>query len=56
MTSQPNMRPMIAELLAVEEGMSDWEIDFCEGLDKWEYDFTPRQVAALERMWNKHLG
>jgi len=56
MTIQRNMRPMIAELLDIEEGMSDWEIDFIESLDKWNYDFTPKQVAVLERIWNKHLG
>ena len=47
---------MLKELLDVEEGLTDWEINFIESLERWEGNFTPAQAAALEKAWNKHFN
>lgn len=50
------MRKMLDELLEVEEGLSPWEINFLDSLNGWASDFTPKQAATLEKIWDRVLG
>jgi hypothetical protein len=50
---------MLQELLDLDSGLTDWELDFLDGprgLTKWQGDFTPKQFNCLEKIWNRLLG
>ena len=47
---------MLSELLELEEGLSNWEVDFLESLSLWKGDFTFPQADKLEKIWTKLLG
>jgi hypothetical protein len=53
---QESLRCELEDLLGLESGLTDWEVEFIESLSRWEGDFTDRQAAALERTWNKYFG
>ena len=52
---------MMHELLELEEGLTDWEIDFLESLcnqgwrnpDKWY--FTDKQIDKFEQIYNRRM-
>lgn len=39
-----NYRDMVQELLDVESGLTDWEIDFLDSLHAWQGDYRPKQT------------
>lgn len=41
------------ELLNVERGLSESEIDFLDNLNQWEGSFTDRQEAWLIKIYNR---
>lgn len=43
-------KEMLEELLDIEEGLTEWEVDFLESLANWEGSFTVKQVGKLEKM------
>lgn len=53
---------MLEELLAVEEGLTAWEMDFLDSLNgqaehsKQRLFLTEKQYDCLDRIWNKVLG
>ena len=47
---------MLQELLDLDEGMTNKEMDFLDSLCEWEGDFTDNQFAWLESIWNRLLG
>ena len=50
------VRDMLKELLDLERGLSDWEINFIESVNEWEGNFTQRQSETIVRIWGKLLG
>lgn len=42
---------MIQELLELEEGLSDWEVQFIESLDNQSSPCTERQAEKLYEIW-----
>jgi hypothetical protein len=55
-TDMPTLRSMLGELLDVESGLSDKEIDFLDSLNNWQGDFTQRQVDWLQKIYWRVLG
>ncbi len=47
------------DLLALEEGLSDWEIGFIDSInDRLERGdvLTERQTSKLHEIWDRHCG
>ena len=57
MPSEPmdNYREMVSELLDLDRGLTDWEINFLDHLHDWQGDFTPKQIETLERIYDKRI-
>jgi hypothetical protein len=59
----PNYRDMLQELLDLDEGLTDWELNFCERLFRlplpwplyWHDEFTVKQAARLEQIYDKRM-
>lgn len=50
------LEAMLEELLALEEGLTEWEANFVESLSREGGDFTPAQAAKLEEIWNRRIS
>ena len=47
-------RAMVGELLDLESGLTNWEIDFLDSLHDWEADeYTLKQIACLQKIYDK---
>lgn len=47
---------MLEALLEVDDGMTDWEVDFVESLShQKDRDLSKKQKDCLERIYNEHL-
>ena len=46
-------RKMVSELLDLESGLSDREIEFLENLNRWTSDFREKQIDWLYKIWNR---
>ena len=46
---------MLDELLDIEQGLTQWELDFIDNLDnKWRrLDLTQKQTATLRKIYEK---
>jgi len=49
------LRGMLKELLEVEEGLLDSEIDFIESLNNWDGTFTVGQAEYLEKIYKRRM-
>jgi hypothetical protein len=47
------LRGMLSELLALESGLSNWEIEFLDSLNEWTGCFTEKQAEKLSTIY-KH--
>ena len=47
------LRGMAEELLQVESGLKQREIDFLEGLDDWEGNLTVKQGEWIESIYKR---
>jgi len=52
---EAELRKMLNELLALEAGLTEWEVAFIEDLSHRKAAFTEKQGAKLETVWNKHF-
>ena len=50
---QKSAREFLAELLEIDEGLTSWEVDFIESLSNWENDFTPKQIATINKIYDR---
>ena len=48
-----NFRDMLEELLAVEHGLTNKEIDFLDSLNDWEGCFTVPQSNWLKKIYER---
>lgn len=53
---QKNLRSILAELLKVESGLTEWEIEFLDSLNSRDGDLTERQAAKLVQIYHKLKG
>jgi hypothetical protein len=53
--SETELRKMLKDLLALEAGLTEWEVNFIEDLSHRKAAFTEKQGAKLEAVWNKHF-
>jgi hypothetical protein len=56
-------KSMLDELLALDDGLTDWEVEFVESLSvqrtNWDANGrgpSDRQFETLERIWNERIG
>ena len=48
---------VLEDLLELEEGLSDWEIEFIESLDRLRgFAFSEKQISRLEEIWFEHCS
>jgi hypothetical protein len=47
------MKNMLQELLEVDEGLYDNEIEFLDSLTNWNGNYTEGQAGWLEKIWNR---
>ena len=48
-----NYRDMLEELLAVEHGLTNNQIDFLDSINNWEGCFTVPQAEYLEKIYER---
>ena len=48
-----NYRGMLQELLDLDSGLTDWEVNFLDDLHEWTGDFTPKQAETLQRIYDR---
>ena len=51
-----NHRDMVKELCDATEGLTAWECDFVSNMLDWEGEYSDRQKAKIEAIWDKVLG
>jgi len=47
------LHEILDELLEVEHGLTEWEVDFIEALSKWEACFTMKQAGTLRSIYKR---
>lgn len=52
---QKEWRSMIKELLAVESGLSDWDIEFLDSVNTQNFPITEKQGAMIEKIYRRVL-
>jgi len=50
---QNRAKDHLEDLLAVEAGLTDWEIGFIENLANWEGDFTQKQIGMIYKIYER---
>jgi len=54
--SMHELREKVLELLDVESGLTNWEIDFIDSLQNWSGCFTVGQAKRLEKIHDRIIG
>lgn len=54
-SKMPELRKMLKELLDLDEGLSEWEIEFLDKLNNWSGNFTVPQAERLEKIAEEKL-
>ena len=54
-SGQITTRDRLQELLEIDEGLTQWEVDFIENLSNWASDFTPKQIAMIDKIYERRL-
>jgi len=49
----PGLRDILNELLELDVGLSDFEVDFIESLSHWEGCFTRKQAVTIEKIYKR---
>lgn len=50
---QQALREMVSELCEVEEGLSNWEVDFVDSVSEWSGDYTEKQSATIVKLYER---
>ncbi len=56
MEAQQLCRAEVRDLLQLEEGLSEWEVNFVEDVNKWRREYTPAQMKTIHRIWDRRCG
>jgi hypothetical protein len=54
-SKMPELRKILVELLDLDAGLSQWEIDFLDSLNNWVGKFTENQAERLEKISERLL-
>jgi hypothetical protein len=52
---QKDYRNMVDELLNLDSGLSNKEIDIIDSMNNWYGNFSPEQGDLIEKIWNRHF-
>ena len=52
-SEMPRLRGQLKDLLALEDGLSGWEVKFIEKLSKWEGNFSKNQAKSLDMLYQE---
>ena len=54
--SQEELREKLYEIIDMDhvKELTEWEHRFISDMHEWREDFTERQAACLEKIWNKY--
>jgi hypothetical protein len=57
--TQEELREKLFEIIEYvgasnENALTDWEYNFVNDMHGWDGDFTDRQAACIEKIWNKY--
>jgi len=55
MNQSNTYQQMIDDLLDLEEGLNDWEVEFVDSISQQTYLLTARQRDKLVRVWNERI-
>ena len=56
-SEQTELEEMVSELLDLEKGLSDWEIDFLENIHQnWRGNYTAGQGAKIQKIYDAVIG
>jgi len=55
MRSQADLQEMLLDLLNLDSGLSEWEVNFIDDMSKRADLFTPNMANKIEELWNKHF-
>jgi hypothetical protein len=53
--SEVELRKMLKDLLGLEAGLTEWEVNFIEDLSHRKKAFSKGQAEKIEQVWNKHF-
>lgn len=51
--SEKKDREHLQDLLALEKGLANWEVEFIESLNHWEGEFTDSQREVLYQIYER---
>ena len=55
MTEQNSAKEHLKDLLDLDSGLTEWEVEFIENMSKWKGDFSPKQIAMIYKIYEKNL-
>jgi hypothetical protein len=50
---QKRARDHLADLLALDSGLTAWEVDFIDSVSKWDGDLTPKQIKTIYKIYER---
>lgn len=50
------LRGLLEELLELEDGLTEWEVDFIESVDRQGFRITEKQGMVIERIYDRLIG
>lgn len=54
--TQLSARDHLKDLLALDHGLTDWEVEFIENVNQWSGPLTVKQMACIMKIWDKHCS
>jgi len=48
-------RHMVDELCDITDGLTNWECDFVSDMKDWEGEYTEKQKAVIQRIYDKMM-
>jgi hypothetical protein len=50
---QQKAKDHLRDLLELEDGLTDWEVNFIDDMSRWEGDFTEKQIAMIYKIYER---
>lgn len=51
---QKRLRGQVKDLCNVEEGLSEWEVNFVNDMYNWQGDYHPKQEKKIDELYMEH--
>ena len=52
-TEQEKAREHLQDLLNLNAGLTEWELEFVESVSKWTDDLTDKQIAMIYKIYER---